>query len=109
MANRLITINIRRYLARQPRVKRSKKAIALIRGQVARFAKVAPENVKLSQELNALVFKKYSKRMIPVKLNVAIENGRATVTPFSEKGAAEKVATSAEKKIEGKAEAAAKK
>lgn len=111
MANRLITINLRKYLAKQPRVKRNNKAIALIRSQVARFAKVSPENVKLGQELNALVFKRYSRRPTPVKLNVAVDNGRATVTPFPEK--AEKApapATAVErKKVEGKAVAAPKK
>lgn len=85
MQNRLITINLRKYLSKQPRGKRSNKAIKLLRGQVSRFVKIRPENVRISQELNALVFKRYSSRLTPIKVNVNIDNERATVTPFVEK------------------------
>src|SRR5208283_3265857 len=85
MPNRLITINIRKYLSTQPRGKRNNKAIKLLRSQVSRLTKVKPENVRFSQEFNSLVFKKYSTLLTPVKLNVNIDNERATVTPFVEK------------------------
>jgi ribosomal protein L31E len=85
MPNKLITINIRKYLSTQPRTKRRNKAIKLLKAQVSRLAKVKPEDVRISQSLNSLVFKRYSKDLNLVKLNVSVEKDRATVTPFEEK------------------------
>ncbi len=85
MAERLLTIGIRKYLVKQPRTKRTKKAIKYIRERVAHYTKTKVENVKLSQELNQLIHKRYARRMTPVKLNVKIENNIANVTHFSEK------------------------
>lgn len=86
MANRLLTINIRKYLATQPRTKRLNKAVRYIRDRVSHYTKVKPEDVKLSSELNSLIFKRYAKSMERVKLNVNIENDKALVTPFSSTG-----------------------
>ena len=85
MQNRLITINIRKYLSRQPRTKRINKGVKFLVARVAHLTKVDPENVKISQDLNTLIFKKYSKTMTPMKVNVSIDKGRATVTHFEEK------------------------
>lgn len=85
MQNRLITINIRKYLSTQPRTKRINKNVKFLIARVAHLTKVAPENVKIDQNLNTLIFKKYSKTMVPMKVNVSIDNGMATVTQFAEK------------------------
>ena len=99
MQNRLITINIRRYLSTQPRTKRINKCVKFLKERVAHLTKTDPENIRIDQGLNVLIFKKYSKTMAPMQVNVCIDNGRATVTQFVEK---------AVKKAEPKAAAAAK-
>ncbi|MDE1811109.1 MAG: hypothetical protein KGH66_03645 [Candidatus Micrarchaeota archaeon] len=87
MASRLLTINIRKYLANQPTTRRRNKAVKYIRDRIGHYTKTKVENVKISQELNALIFKYYSKKMVPVKVNVNIDNGMATATPFQDKKA----------------------
>ena len=85
MQNRFITINIRKYISTQPRGRRANKTVKLLRAQVSRLVRVKPENVRFSPGFNSLVFKSYSKLLTPIKLNVSIDNERATVTPFVEK------------------------
>jgi len=82
MAERVITINIRKYLVTQPRTKRTRKAVKYIRERVAHYTKTPLDSVKLSQDLNVKIFKVYAKTMVPVKVNVKIEKGIATVAPF---------------------------
>lgn len=82
MQNRLITINMRRYLVTQPRTKRSRKAIRFLVDRVAHLTKMKPENVRISMELNSLVMKRHSRKLTPIRVNVSIDNERATVTPF---------------------------
>lgn len=89
MQNRLITINIRRYLSTQPRTKRINKNVKFLIERVAHLTKTEPGNVRIDQGLNTLIFKKYSKTMAPMKVNVNIDNGVATVTQFVEKGCQE--------------------
>ncbi len=89
MADRLITINIRKYLSTQPRTKRARKAVKYIRERVSHFTKIKIENVKLGYDLNNLIFKEYSRSMRPVKLRVKIGTDTADVLPFAE-GAHEK-------------------
>ncbi|MCL4389543.1 MAG: hypothetical protein M1528_01465 [Candidatus Marsarchaeota archaeon] len=79
----LLTINIRRYLVGQPRTKRARKAALYIRERVAHYTKTKIEDVKISQELNNLILKRYSKSMSPVRINAKIENGKATAEPFA--------------------------
>ncbi len=88
MAERILTINIRKYLATQPRTKRTKKAIRYIRERVAHYTKTELDSVKLSQDLNVQVFKVYAKTMVPLKVSVKIEKGIATVAPFGVKESA---------------------
>jgi ribosomal protein L31E len=103
MQNRLITINIRKYLSTQPRTKRANKAVKLLRSQVSRLARVKPENIRFSQAFNSLVFKRYSRVLTPIKLNVSIDNERATVTPFVEKAAKKEEVGTAKEAAGGKA------
>ena len=84
MANRLITINLRRYLVNRPRRLRHKKAASYLRDRVAHYSKVEPEKVKISRELSEVLTKHHVKSMHPIKVNVSIEGGVATVTPFKE-------------------------
>ena len=84
MADRLLTINIRKYLVTQPRTKRARKAVKYIRERVSHYTKIKEENVKLGGELNNLIFKKYSRTMVPVKVRVKIGTDTADVLPFSE-------------------------
>ncbi|MEM3841446.1 MAG: hypothetical protein QXN59_02015 [Candidatus Micrarchaeaceae archaeon] len=100
MAERLITINIRRYLVGQPRTKRFKKAARYIRSRVAHYAKVSEENVKISKELNNRIIKHYSKKMVPVKLNVKLDGGKAVVNEFVEKKAEKETQKPAVKKAQ---------
>ena len=81
MAERLLTINIRKYLSTQPRTKRPRKAAQYIRERVAHYTKIKEENVKLSYKLNELIFKKYAKSMVKVKLRVKIGTDTADVLP----------------------------
>jgi hypothetical protein len=85
MADRLLTINLRNYLVRQPVRRRHMKLSRYVRNRVAHYVKVDEENVKITGELNNLMIKSYSKSMLPLKLNVKIENGIATVHPFVQK------------------------
>jgi len=82
MQNKLITINMRRYLVTQPRNKRARKAIRFLIDRVAHYTKTPTENVKISMALNSLVMKKYSRDMSPIRVNVGIDNEIATVTQF---------------------------
>ncbi|MDE1869273.1 MAG: hypothetical protein KGH60_04915 [Candidatus Micrarchaeota archaeon] len=82
MANKLLTINLRKYLSQQPRTKRNSRAIRYVRDRVAHYTKVKTDDVVISAELNSVIFKHYAKSMVPLKMNVSIENGRATATPF---------------------------
>ena len=68
--------------------------------------KVDEENVKLSGDLNILMIKRHVKSMLPLKVNVKIENGIATVSPFAMPKAA--AAPAAPAKKEAKATAAPK-
>ncbi len=81
----LLTINIRKYLVTQPRNKRARKAVSYIRERVSHYTKTSIENVRLSQDLNSLIVKKFSNRMTPVKLNVKLEAGKAVAEPFAER------------------------
>jgi ribosomal protein L31E len=99
----LLTINIRKYLVTQPRNKRARKAVKYIRERVSHFTKTQIENVKISQDLNSLIVRKFSKRMVPVKLNVKMEGGKATVEPFAAEKI-EKATTTETKKGEKKTE-----
>ncbi len=85
MTDRLLTINLRNYLVRQPVRRRHMKLSRYVRNRVAHYIKVDEENVKITGELNNLMIKSYSKSMLPLKLNVKIENGTATVHPFIQK------------------------
>ncbi len=87
MANRLITINLRRYLVNRPRRLRHKKAASYLRERVAHYSKVEPEKVKISRELSEVLTKHHVKSMHPIRVNVSIEGGVATVTPFKEQPA----------------------
>lgn len=82
MSDRLITISIRKYLVKQPRTKRHMKAAAYIRGRIAHYTKLREEDVKLSQELNELIIKQYSRTMLPVKCTVKMGADTAEVMPF---------------------------
>jgi ribosomal protein L31E len=87
MADRLLTINIRKYLVTQPRPKRAKKAAKYIRERVSHFTKIRQENIRLGNELNNLIFKRYSRTMVPVKVRVKIGTDTADVLPFVEETA----------------------
>jgi ribosomal protein L31E len=82
MANRLLTINIRKYLVTQPVSRRRNKAVRYIRDRIGHYTKTSVDNVKMSQELNQMIFKHYWRKMTPVKVNVSIENGIANASPF---------------------------
>ena len=85
MANRILTINLRRYLVTQPRNKRQKKATRYVRERIAHYTKVPEENVKLDMSLNSLIVKKHAKNMMLLKLDISIDGGKATAMPFAEK------------------------
>ncbi len=98
MADRLITINIRRYLVNQPRTKRARKAVKYIRERVAHYTKIPEENIKMSYDLNALIFKQYSRTMVPVKLRIKIGTDTADILPFQEIPTKPTTATTEQKK-----------
>lgn len=83
MENRLLTINIRKYLVTQPRTKRVKKAVKYIRNRIAHYTKVAEDDVRMTQELNSLILKQHAKSMAPVKLSLSIDKGVVSAAPFS--------------------------
>jgi ribosomal protein L31E len=97
MVDRLLTINLRNYLVRQPVRKRHMRISRYVRGRVSHYMKVEEENVRLSGDLNILMIKRHSKSMLPLKVNVKIENGIATVSPFAQPKAAAAPAATAKK------------
>lgn len=97
MVDRLLTINIRKYLVTQPRTKRARKAAKYIKERVAHYTKLKVENVRMGQELNNLIFKEYSRRMVPVKVRVKIGTDTADILPFVEEGAKKEQAVAATK------------
>lgn len=88
MVDKLLTINLRNFLVKQSRRRRHMKISKYVRNRVSHYMKVDEENVKLSGNLNILMIKNHSKSMLPLKVNVKIENGIATVSPFGEAKAA---------------------
>ncbi len=84
MADRILTIGVRKYLVNQPRSKRARKAVKYIRDRVSHYTKIKPENIRIGYNLNALIFKKYSRTMVPVKLRVKIGTDTADVLPFED-------------------------
>ena len=88
MAEILLTINLRKFLMKQERNKRLKRAAGYVRDRIAHYTKTQPENVIISQALNNAIVKFYSKSMLPLKLSVKLEGGKATATQFKEAGAA---------------------
>lgn len=84
MADRLLTINLRNYLVERPVRRRAMKISKYVRNRVAHYVKIDEENVKISGELNILMIKKHAKSMLPLKVNVKIENGKAMVSPFAQ-------------------------
>jgi len=115
VATKLVTINIRQYLVRQPRNKRQKKASSYVRERIAHYVKVSPSNVRLDRELNSAITKYYSKRMLPLKASVNVDKGIATATLYNPKPAqpaapqpkAEKAQNTAESKAKPAASKAA--
>ncbi len=103
MVDKLLTINLRNYLVKQPVRRRHMRISRYVRGRVSHYMKVDEENVKLTGDLNILMIKRHSKSMLPLKVNVKIENGIATVSPFAMAKAA--AAAVPAKKPEGKAQA----
>ncbi len=103
MAERLITISIRRYLAMQPRTKRVKRAARYIRERAAHYMKMDEGDVAISTELNNRIVKYYSRKMVPIKLSAKIDNGKAVLNEFSA------AKTAAEQKPAEKASAGKKK
>ncbi len=82
METRVISIGIRKYLVRQPRNKRARKAARYFREKVAHYTKTDVKNVKIDRELNSMIMKYYSRRMSPIKASVKIDNGTAMVSQF---------------------------
>ncbi len=85
MANRLLTINIRNYLVKQPRRKRPARIARYVRYKIARAVKMRLENVKMTGELNQLILKKHLHSMMPLKVSINVEKEKATAMPFGEK------------------------
>ena len=105
MADRLLTINLRNFLVKQSVRRRHMKISKYVRNRVSHYMKVDEENVKLSGDLNILMIKKHSKSMLPLKVNVKIDNGIATVSPFAMPEAAAPAAATTAKKADSKAKA----
>ncbi len=84
---RLITLNLRRYLVRQHRNKRVRKAAPYVRERVAHYTKLDSGAVSLTRELNNKIVSYYAKRMAPLKLKVDIKEGAATADLFRERKA----------------------
>ncbi|MEM3227661.1 MAG: hypothetical protein QXR58_00895 [Candidatus Micrarchaeaceae archaeon] len=82
MAELLLTINMRKFLLKQAKPMRLRRAPGYVRERVAHYMKLSPESVKLSTELNSLITKYYSKSMRKLKLSVSVDNGIANVKPF---------------------------
>ena len=79
----MITINIRRYLAMQPRTKRVKRAARYVRERAAHYMKMDEGDVSISTELNNRIVKYYSRKMVPIKLSAKVDNGKAVLNEFS--------------------------
>jgi ribosomal protein L31E len=103
MANKLLTIGIRRYLVTQPRTKRTRKAAVYIRERISHYMKIDIDKVRFSRELSDAITMR-AKRMLPVKLSIEIEKGIATATPFKEREPQQTPPKTAEKKQAAKAE-----
>lgn len=101
MATKILTLNIRKYLTVQPRTKRRARAVKFIRGRIAHFTKTPVGNVNISPELNNAIIKHYAKHMVPLKLNLNIDKGMITASPFSEQKAKEKQPSKAESAKDG--------
>ncbi len=102
MAERLLTINMRRYLVVQHRSKRIKKAAGYVRDRVAHYTKTDIENVRLSRELNNSIVKHYAKSMEPLKLKIMMDKGTASVDLFKvEQPKPAKAATTAPQEAKG--------
>lgn len=99
MANRLLTINVRKYLSKQPRRKRHMKLPKYVKYKVAQATNVRSSNIKISKELNSIMLKRYLHSMEPMKININIEKDMATITHFDSKPT---TTTQAAKKDEGK-------
>ncbi|EET89798.1 MAG: hypothetical protein LVQ97_02615 [Candidatus Micrarchaeales archaeon] len=102
MPEKLLTINIRKYLVTQPRVKRHRKAAAFIREAVAHYTKTDLDKVRLDPSLNTLIFKSHYRSMLPIKVTVTMDNGIAKVKPLSDKAAAQPEKTKKEEKNDKK-------
>lgn len=100
MASRIMTINLRKYLSTQPRTKRIKRGMRYLRERIAHYTKTDEANVKISDELNRMMFKHYIKSMTPVKVNVDITDGIAKVGLF--KDASKQAVQPAAKPVKGK-------
>lgn len=101
MANRLLTINIRDYLVRTPVRKRHMRISNYIKSRIAKSTNVRTGNIKINNDLNALILTKYLKSMGKLKVNVNIEKDKATVTAFSEKAAVPKPAATSKEQPKG--------
>ncbi len=97
MANRLLTINVRKYLSKQPRRKRHMKLPKYIRYKVAQATNVRSSNIKISKELNSIMLKRYLHSMEPMKVNISIDKEIATVTHFESRAKPEAAAKQEEK------------
>ncbi|MGD0728822.1 MAG: hypothetical protein ABR981_01985 [Candidatus Micrarchaeaceae archaeon] len=107
MANRLLTINIRQYLASQPRRKRPARISRFIRERIAQQTNMTSDNIIITQALNSIIQKQYVKKMIPLKVNISIDKGKATVTAFSDAPKKEEVKPAATKATPAKPTTAA--
>ena len=85
MANRLLTINIRNYLVKQPRRKRPARIARYVRLKIAGAVKMKLESVKLTGELNEVMLKKHLHSMLPLKVSINVEKDKATASPFGVK------------------------
>ncbi len=85
MVERLITINLRRYLVEQPTTKRQRKAVAYVRERISHYTKVDIDNVRLDMKLSEQIIKYHARNMSPVKLKVDVKDGSAHAFIFSDK------------------------
>ncbi len=106
MAERLLTINLRRYLVDVPRSKRFRKAPPYVRERVAHYMKLNVENVRIDKALAHEIVAKYAKSMLPLRLSVNIDKDVATVKAFMPQ--AQQSAEAPKAKPEQKAKPAAK-
>ncbi len=85
MPNRLLTINLRNYMVKQPRRKRPARMTRYVRLRIAKSTNIKSGNIKISQELNSIMLKRHLHSMMPLKVNISIDKEKAMVTSFSEK------------------------